>query len=208
MKKNKRILLISMLFISLLLAGCEEKTQTELETITYLEESSQELETQETKEVAETESTQVLEKSICYVHICGAVERPGVYQVESGSRIFEAVQLAGGFSTEASEDYLNQALPIEDGMKIEILTETEAQEARKAEIVKQEAEQESQSGLINLNTATKEMLCTLPGVGESKANSIISYREQKGSFAKVQDIMQVEGIKEGLYEKIKELITV
>ena len=150
------------------------------------------------------------------VHICGAVSQPGVYLFNKKSRIYEGIQKAGGFREEAAKDYLNLALMMEDGMKIEVPTE---------EMVKKLAEngQETvmgisygigesavseEDGKIDLNTADEALLCTLPGIGESKARSIIAYREENGRFEKVEDIMNISGIKEAAYEKIKDFVTV
>ena len=149
----------------------------------------------------------------CFVHICGAVKFPGVYELPEGSRIFEAVELAGGLTEEACGEYQNQAQKITDGMKIYIPT-TEQMESAEAEqhLWTEEAEGAETSsqteGKININTADKELLMTLPGIGESRAESIISYRDTSGSFAKIEDIMQVSGIKQGAYEKLKDKISV
>ena len=135
------------------------------------------------------------------VHICGEVVCPGVYEVPSGSRIYDVLMFAGGFTEEASEDYLNLAAPVSDGIQIRILSEEEA-----------EKEQSRQANdalrLININEASVADLCTLPGVGESRAEDIIAYRNANGYFASPEDIMQVSGIKETLYEKIKDKICV
>ena len=87
---------------------------------------------------------------------------------------------------------MNQAQVLKDEAKLYIPTEQETED----------------SGKINLNMATKEELMTIPGVGEAKANQIISYREKNGSFSCIEDIMSISGIKEGLFEKIREYITV
>lgn len=132
-----------------------------------------------------------------YVYVCGAVENPGVYELEEGSRMFEAVQAAGGFSESAAEESVNQAEILKDEMTLYVPTKEEIQK-----------KQEAGEGKININTASKADLMQLPGVGEAKAQQIISYRETHGSFKKVEDIMQISGIKEGLFEKIKEYITI
>ena len=145
------------------------------------------------------------------VHVCGAVENPGVYTLLSGSRIYQAVEAAGGFTPQAGEDYLNQADLVCDGMKIYVPTLEEVGEADWQDFLGQSLEYGSpaeKSGLVNINTADEELLCTLQGVGSSKAKSIISYRETYGAYQKIEDIMKVEGIKEGLFQKIKDSITV
>ena len=139
---------------------------------------------------------------IC-VHIVGCVVNPGVYDVAEGSRIYEVVRLAGGFLPEADESYLNLASIVFDGQKIEVLSK---EEAKTAKPFVSATETETSKKLININTATKEELMQLAGIGESRALSIISYREKHGGFKKISDIMKVSGIKEAAFEKIKDYI--
>lgn len=150
------------------------------------------------------------------VHICGAVSRPGVYQMEAGSRIYQAVEMAGGFGRDAAQDYLNQADVLTDGMKVYVPTNEEVEALGEENSWKDsggvstgnpEADLQD-SPLVNINTAGEELLCSLPGVGESKAKSIMAYREKNGPYRKIEDIMNVEGIKDGLFNKIKDSITV
>ncbi len=136
-------------------------------------------------------------KQMIFVHVCGAVQNEGVYELPMGSRIYEAIEKAGGFREDAATAEINQAEVLVDEMKVFVPTVSEILEM-----------QVKKSGKINLNKASKEELMTLPGVGESKAESIIQYREENGSFKRIEDVMQIAGIKEGLYEKIKELIQV
>lgn len=136
-----------------------------------------------------------------FVHICGEVVCPGVYEVPSDSRIYDVLMLAGGFTEEASEDYLNLAAPVSDGMQIRILSQEEAEAERKRQA-------NEALGLININTASVAELCTLPGIGESRAEDIITYRTDNGAFGSPEEIMQVSGIKDSMYEKIKDKICV
>lgn len=148
-----------------------------------------------------------VEEETCVVHICGAVKNPGVYTLKPGSRIYQAIEEAGGFGEGAAEDYLNQADPISDGMKIYVPTFEEIQEADWQEIAGQASSGEK-NGLVNINTADEELLRTLSGVGSSRAKSIIAYRKEHGAYQRIEDIMNVEGIKEGLFQKIRDSITV
>ena len=147
----------------------------------------------------ETVDTTVM---IC-VHITGYVANPGVYDVRSGARIYEVVRLAGGFLPEADESYLNLASMVTDGQKIIVLSKDEAKTAKP---YVDSSENETAKKLININTATKEELMQLSGIGESRALSIIAYREKNGGFKKISDIMNVAGIKEAAFEKIKDSI--
>ena len=150
---------------------------------------------EETKEREREQET--AEETIC-VYVCGAVKKQGVYHLPAGSRVYEAIAAAGGFGKNAAREAVNQAERLEDGMQLTIPT-------RQGE---KEAEKETEDGKVNLNTATKEELMSLSGVGEAKAESIINYREQQGKFKKIEDIMLISGIKEGLFQKIKDYIKV
>lgn len=160
------------------------------------------------------------------VHICGAVSAPGVYELPAGSRIIDAVEAGGGFLPEADEACCNLAEEIVDGCQIYIMTKTEScadgQTEKKAGIqtspdsdmqttdrnVRSNSATALENGLVNLNTADAAALMTLPGIGESRAKAIISYREQHGAFAQIEDIMKISGIKQAAFSKIKDKITV
>ena len=160
------------------------------------------------------------------VHICGAVSAPGVYELPAGSRIIDAVEAGGGFLPEADEACCNLAEEIVDGCQIYIMTKSEScadgQTEKKAGIqtspdsdmqttdrnVRSNSAPALDNGLVNLNTADVAALMTLPGIGESRAKAIISYREQHGAFAKIEDIMKISGIKQAAFSKIKDKITV
>ena len=132
-----------------------------------------------------------------YVYVCGAVVQEGVYKLPAGSRIYEAVEMAGGFREDAAKSEVNQAEVLVDEARVYVPTF--------AEVVAGETEND---GKINLNKSTKEELMTLPGVGASRAESIIQYRNENGGFKSIDEIMLISGIKEGLFEKIKDLIKV
>ena len=181
------------------------------------------------------------------VHICGAVNQVGVYYFAEGQRVCDAIQKAGGFREDAEQNYLNQAMVLEDGMKIIVPTKEDirqlnlvnenekktdrdfmSNEKEDIFIQKNDASKEAamaegflqgkkltevnaneiKSGKVDLNTADEALLCTLPGIGESRAKSIIAYREEHGLFQKPEDVMNVSGIKEAAYEKMKEYVTV
>jgi len=148
-----------------------------------------------------------------YVHICGEVEHPGVYEMEAGDRIYQVVERAGGYTQAAATDYLNLAEPVVDGMKLVVPDQNElAQATELYGAMGLNPERSSQgaveAGKINLNTATKEQLMTLRGIGEARAGDIIRYRETHGNFSCIEDIMKVSGIKDAAFQKIKESITV
>lgn len=205
---NHQKFYIGLIILSMFLfAGCGRKEEI------YLEKTDTEVlleqETATEQNGIEEIGTET-DTSLCYVYVCGAVSNPGVYLLQEGSRVYEAIALAGGLTQEAAKEDLNQAEPISDGQMIQVLTEEEV--AQKMDQTQEDSGQlqsgTSSDGKININSATVEMLMTLPGVGESKAQSIIAYREENGSFSSIEAIKNVNGIKDGVYNQIKDKITV
>ncbi len=141
-----------------------------------------------------------------FAYICGEVQKPGVYEVKEGSRIVEILEMAGGFTDEACENYLNLAEPVYDGEKIYVPSEEEIQSGSFAE--NESSINDGTNRKVNINTADEKTLQTLPGIGENKAEAIVSYRKKNGSFDKTEDIMNVSGIGESIFDRIKDLITV
>lgn len=139
-----------------------------------------------------------------YVHMCGEIAVPGVYAMPEGSRLVDAVNAAGGLKKGADVRAVNLAQEITDGMQIYIPSEQEEQEAQ----AQPGNAYRQGDGRIDINHAGLEELCSIPGIGESKASEILRYREQNGAFGRIEDIMKVTGIKQGLFEKIKEKICV
>ena len=169
----------------------------------FYEGGTQEVQEAETEqEDGQAEPSREAEAQIC-VYVCGEVQNPGVYELDAQARIADAVEAAGGMTEEADESWLNLAEHVADGQKIQVFSREEAQG-----LLEEQRQQESGSGLVNLNTASKEELMTLTGIGASKAEDIISYREQNGSFSNIEELMQIPGIKEGVFRKIEDQITV
>ena len=149
------------------------------------------------------------------MYVCGAVVCPGVYTLPEGSRVYEAVAMAGGLLETAEPRALNQARLLSDGEQITVLT---VEEVQSGEIPVQEnpdgnsgeggASSGSAGEKVNLNTADEAELMTLSGIGESRAKAIIAYREENGNFQSIEEIMKIDGIKEKMFEKIKDFITV
>ena len=132
-----------------------------------------------------------------YVHVCGAVRDPGVKELPKGSRVFDALELAGGFTEDADQTYVNLAGFLLDGQQLYFPAEGEALPRT-----------EEAGSLVDLNTADEAMLCTLPGIGETRAKEILKYRKEHGRFSKVEELMEVPGIKEATYEKIRDLVMI
>ncbi len=144
------------------------------------------------------------EPAVIYVDVAGAVKAPGVYPLEEHSRVFQAIQAAGGPLPDAELSALNRAQVLRDGEQVYVPSRQEtAQTGTAATLAGGGA-----GSLVNLNTADITALCTLTGIGESKARAIIKYREKQGDFTAIEDLMKVPGIKEATFEKIKDEITV
>lgn len=219
MDKDK-IIKISIILIIFILCGCLYSCKDSEKTVVSLEEQ-----TEDVKDEAESKSTSDVEtdakssasnnidekketesKKLICVYICGEVQTPGVYQVEEGARMYQVIELAGGILETGAQNYLNLAESVTDGQKVVVPT---IEEASQLETVQEEPMQDGASSkYININTADEATLDTLPGIGASKAKSIIAYRESNGGFKSVEELMQIEGIKEGVYNKIKDMITV
>lgn len=152
---------------------------------------------------AEPEEAPEREEMYIRVYVCGAVINPGVVSVPPGSRAEEALLAAGGFREDAGREAVNLADWLTDGQMLYFPTEEEAEVSGEPA-----GGRDTGSGLVNINTADLAELCTLPGIGESRAEDIIAYREKNGGFQSCEDIMQVPGIKTGAYEKIRDKITV
>ena len=159
------------------------------------------------KEERPPEETQPSSQAPYVVHVCGQVKEPGVYELEPGSRVYQAVEMAGGFGPDAASWYLNLAQEVADGMKIQVPTEEEALAWGNSGGSLSVGQGQTETK-VNLNTADEEQLMTLTGIGESRAADIIRYRQEHGPFERIEDIMNVSGIKEGAFQKIKDSITV
>ena len=175
---------------------------------------------------SEAVSDKEMQQAMIYVDVCGAVANPGVFQLAAGSRVFQAIEAAGGYLPEAALTCVNRAGVLTDGQQLYILTqeEMERQGLDPAEMAKaadgqmngnagtgQNAGltvQVQQDNRININTADEAQLTTLTGIGATRAQAIIAYREENGPFAAIEDIMNVQGIKEGTFAKIKDEIVV
>ena len=147
------------------------------------------------------------------VYVCGAVVNEGVYTLPQGSRIVDALQAAGGYSDSAGRGAVNLAQVLTDGERIRFPTKEEAEngmagtETDEAGGTAVPADGVDSQGRININTAGPDELKTLSGIGETRAEEILRYREKNGPFRKPEDLMKVPGIKEGTFRKISDRIT-
>ena len=153
-----------------------------------------------------------------YVDICGEVRQPGVYQITEGTRLFEVIRQAGGLTENADINVINQAETVCDGQKIRILSyqETAAAADGSGQLSGQNGADSGTAGgsavdaegRVDLNRADAAALQTIPGIGPSKAQRILEYREASGPFAKIEDIKNVSGIGNKTFESIRDYLTV
>lgn len=232
MKKNLKwvlfglILLISILVIGIKISTLNHSNQKEIEEdVIFKEEDSK-------KEIVEPEK----ESNKVFVDIKGAIVNPGVYEIEENKKVMDVISLAGGFLDEANTTTINLAKKVKNEMVIIVYTNEEikkleqsAQTVKKVDNtclcpqIKNDAclnteekktttsEEDTKNTLqeiININTATAADFDKLPGIGASKAETIVQYREKNGNFNQIEDLKEVPGIGEALFEKIKDYITV
>lgn len=183
-----------MCFGLFLTAGCSAKTE---EKINFEEEK---------QEVPQKDSE--ADKDVLYVDVCGQVQHPGVYELPPESRVYQAIEAAGGMTTGAAASGLNQAQKLEDGQQVYVPSGEELQQAAGDQGQPAGAGMQTDDGKVSLNTGTKEELMTLTGIGEVRAEAILRYREDKGRFRSVEELMEIEGIKDGVFQKIKDQIKI
>lgn len=155
------------------------------------------------------------EEEICIIHIAGAVNQPGVYQLSKGKRIIDAVKAAGEATEQAILDAVNLAAPIYDGQKIIIPCFIEGgergnqiRESDDLNLNYPEYFYSQKSNLININISSARELESLDGIGQVLAERIVEYRKNNGFFDRIEDIKNVSGIGEKKFDAIKEMITV
>lgn len=207
-KNNLDKLIILIFLIVFVIFGFKQKRQEDNINNSHLYESAYETIEETEEEIQENISSQTMLETIIeeyYVDVSGCVIKPGVYSLNSNSRVVDAIELAGGVCEKADLSQINLSMKIYDEMKIHIYEEGEVatSNVNQAEL----SDQTQQNQIVNINTASLEQLMTLPGIGETRANEIINYRLQK-SFDSIEDIKEISGIGDKSFEKIKNYITV
>lgn len=184
----KRIILGFLLILAAQLCACGGREHISYADEVYTYEETEALDSEsESKASLRTEN---------YVYVTGCVACPGVYIMPEGSRVYDAINAAGGVTSEGDESQINLVNIIHDGERIVVPSIQESCEE----------EESDHSKMVNINRATENQLTSIPGIGPAKAKAIIAYRDKYGPFSKVEDIMKVAGIKEGTFEKIKDFI--
>ncbi len=195
--------------IMIVITACTEQNELSYQKLSETEEAEgltskqpwdEEMNEEELSE-GQDKNSSIRQSRECYVYVCGEVNRPGVYTFPEGSRVFEVIDAAEGYTEYAAENHINQAEKIVDGMKLVVPSIEEAQQ------LEAEADRKK-SKLVDINIADKDELMTLPGIGEGRAEAILAYREQNGGFKTPEDLLKVDGIKQGIYDKLKAFIIV
>ena len=158
-------------------------------------------------ELTEDSTTADIDK--VYVYVCGHVMNPGVYELDANDRICDALNKAGGVLEDGRGEVLAQAMPVTDGMTVYVPGMDEDIEAiRNYEDGEGVSGNNDQDDLLSINEMTKEEWLTLPGIGEAKASAIIDYRKEHSQFKSIEELKDVPGIKDGVFNKIKDKIKV
>lgn len=144
------------------------------------------------------------------IDLKGAVVTPGVYHVKKGFIIQDVINLAGGLQSDADTSNLNLSKKVSNEMVITVFTKEEIKKLNleKEPIKEKDKTDSASSNLISLNKASLEELITLPGIGEAKAKIIIEYREKCGKFESIEELKNIKGIGDALYEKLESYITI
>ena len=230
-KKHLIILTIFIILIALISTISLKYYLNHTKKMTQKEEKIEEIFLEEPKK-------EEIKPQTVYIDVKGAVNKPGVYEIEENKKVIDVITLAGGFTDNADTSMINLAKKVTNEMVVIIYTKEEVKKAQEPnQIIKyvdkecicpnikndaclnntkeKETEkkvepntQATKPNKVNINTATLEELQTLSGIGESKAQAIINYREEKGSFKNIEELKEVSGIGDSLYEKIKDSITV
>ena len=204
-KNKKKVIIISIILIILILTLLKINISKKDESVVI-------------KEDNELLITEDKDSNLYYVDIKGAVANPGVYSIESNKRVIDAIKMAGGLLDNSDTTNINLSKYVTDEMVIVIYTKEELEKINNSidysfndayqDYNNSKNKSSDNNNLININSASLEELKTLPGIGDTKAKSIIDYRESNGKFNSIEDIQNVKGIGSSLYEKIKNNITV
>ena len=191
----KRICIFTLIFCAFL-CGCTQETQYDIGADVIATESSGEMsnDTDENADTSDITGSSSAVNTIC-VYVCGNVASPGVYDMKEGSRVYEAIEAAGGIVGEVDATQINMAQKLSDGQQITVTEEGLAQQTSSGGT-------SGGSAKVNINTASADELMTLSGIGESRAEAIIDYRTRYGNFESVDELMNISGIGEKMLAKI------
>lgn len=215
LRKHKLIILMIVLLIIGLMIISQDSSYEEEKIVNIENEVEENIVLEEIKE----------EVIFYKVDIKGAVKTPGVYEIEKGNRVIDAINKAGGMLKDADTSTINLSKYLEDEMVIIVYTKEEISKRKEENIKIEYIEKEcvcpeikndaciedienGEQLQININTSSLEELMTIPKIGESKAKDIIKYREENGGFKSIEELKNISGIKDATYDAIKEYIKV
>lgn len=209
-KYGKRVLIPGLVCIGGILYFFLPQSNPQSPTIDLIETIPTEEITQQDEVIEEKTGVQSI-----IVDVKGAIHYPGVYELTENERIIDAIELAGGYTADANPQLINHAQKLQDEMVIYIPKHGEELKEEVQELVQVASTAQNgsnsnlnSSGKVNLNKADEATLMTLPGIGQAKAQAIIAYRTDTGSFQTIEDIKKVSGIGEKSFEKLKDLIDI
>ncbi len=223
MRKTSKFLVNTFLCVLLFCTGCGLRSDVKLlHSDSSSEGASVSRENSEggkTEEKAGKDETKESASAMIHVFVCGAVLKEGVYELPEGSRVYEAVECAGGFREDADTSYINQAAVLQDAQKLEIPTREEAERYRENGVALNQfgtgntgtagsMPAGGSASKVNINTADEVLLRSIPGIGAVKAKRIIEYRNENGLFGSIEELMNVSGIGEASLRNIQNYITV
>lgn len=213
----KKIAIVFAVVFSLAFVGCNKTEEMILLNENELLTTNEVPQIDNNNESMALDSETIQEPSFV-VFVCGEVNNPGVYEIESDGRLIDAIEAAGGYTDNAAVELLNLAKSLSDGEKIYVPSNDEVLASKESDSPLEFALDNGLSGgtdisggaskKININKATEEELMTLTGIGAAKAKAIIAYREENGGFNKIEDLMNIRGIKDGMFNKVKDNICV
>lgn len=208
---KKVLIVITLIFFAFTETSCRQKEQL----VRNHDVGNSETESIADEIITDTDCTESEDDSMAAVYVCGAVVNPGVYYLDVSSIKRDAVDAAGGFLFGACKEYINLAEHIKDGEQIYIPFEDELSPEYNPLAVETSDNKKTDSetlydedGRLNINLAGRDELMKLPGIGDAKSDAIIKYRNEHGYFNDIEDIKNVDGIKDGVYNNIKDYITV
>ena len=208
--QQRKMITAGILFFAFLFSSCkEEQVSLELESPDSFDSIEEREEKERENSVKEDEKAEEEKAQPIYVYVCGAVNNPDVYEMQEGDRMYQAVNMAGGMTEDAAAQYVSLAMEVEDGQRLYIPTKEEIEsEGQGMMQLEPEHSGKGNGDLVNINKASIEELTALPGIGEAKAESILAYRLDKGSFQSIEELKEVKGIGDALFQKIKEKVSV
>lgn len=200
---KRTILFIGTTVLVVFLLWLSMNRSSSVESAVSINEWEQEFQKAEEEPSDEQQPIKTEEENEVIIDVKGEVQQPGVYEMRQGDRVTDAIASAGGFRENADQNQVNLAGKLKDEMVIYVPKEGEIPSSTTFPL-----QQEKSADLVNINSASSEELQSLPGIGPAKAEAIITYREEQGEFEKAEDLMNVSGIGEKSFEKIKEHVTI